>query len=147
MKHLTVALGTDHRGFELKEFIRKHTTIAQHAITWLDHGCHTSERCDYPPFAQAVCKSILAKKADLGIVICGSGIGVTIAANRFARIYAGVAWQPTIARLAREDDNCNVLALPADFIDQHITIEIISAWLAATFKGGRYADRLASIDR
>ena len=80
------------------------------------------------------------------VLLCGSGNGMAIAANRFKGVFACVAWNADVARVAKQDDNCNVLVIPADYIQQEEITEIISSWLNATFKGGRYAERLALID-
>lgn len=142
---ITIALGADHRGFALKEFL-KQQKITQEIVTWLDCGAQNDERSDYPLFALEVAKAIQAKKASCGILLCGTGVGMAIAANRFSGIYAGVAWNQEIARKGKEDDNINVLVIPADFIQQHDVLAIVQAWLGASFKEGRYAQRLAMID-
>lgn len=146
MENIVIAIGTDHRGYVLKEFIKTLSVLGNKNITWLDVGCFSSERCDYPPFAKAVVHKILNKEAQYGILLCGSGIGVAIVANRFKYIYAGLVWNETIARQAREDDNCNVIALPADYITPEQIHSLLEAWLTAEFKEGRYAHRLAMID-
>ena len=143
---LHIAIGTDHRGFKQKELLKQMQSLAGCIIAWQDVGCMSEKRCDYPPFAQAVCKLILEKKADYGILLCGSGIGMSIAANRFSGIYAGLVWNPTIARVAREDDHINVLVLPADYLTPHEVVAITTAWLSAQEKSGRYVDRLTMID-
>jgi Ribose 5-phosphate isomerase RpiB len=91
--------------------------------------------------------NLFYKKADTGLLICGSGIGMAIAANRFKGIYAGVAWNPEIAQAAREDDNINMLVLPADYITHLESPAIITAWINAQFKEGRYTQRLQAIDQ
>jgi ribose 5-phosphate isomerase B len=144
---IAVALGTDHRGYALKEFLKEYKAIGTFEINWLDQGAFNDERSDYPKFAQAVCKDVRWGDADVGILLCGTGAGMTIAANRFEGIFAGLVWSVELARLAREDDNCNVLVIPADYIDQFLLVGIIEAWLTAEFKQGRYADRLAQIDQ
>jgi ribose 5-phosphate isomerase B len=151
MKHTEkiIAIGADHRGFYLKQFLIQSNMIQErlsYPVKWIDVGTHTQERVDYPCFAVAVCDAILDKQADLGVLICGTGLGMAIAANRFKGIYAGVFWNPEIARLGRQDDNINVAVLPADFIDQLQTIEIVVTWLESSFKEDHYAQRLAIVD-
>ncbi|MFC1842280.1 RpiB/LacA/LacB family sugar-phosphate isomerase [Candidatus Dependentiae bacterium] len=144
---MVIAIGADHRGFEHKKFIMEHRLrLTGELVDWLDVGCFSSERCDYPEFAKLVAKSILEKKADLGVLICGSGIGMSITANRFKYIYAGLCWNVEVAKAAREDDNINILVLPSNFVEPARSIEIINAWLDAKFKFGRYQERLAMID-
>ncbi len=141
-----IALGADHRGFALKELLRQKSAFGQHTIVWHDEGTYSPERTDYPLFAHKVIERLLNSEVDLAILTCGSGIGESIAANRFTKVYAGLVWQPEVARMAKEDDNVNVLILPADYITIDTAIACIEAWLSATFKGGRYQERLAMIE-
>jgi ribose 5-phosphate isomerase B len=141
-----IVIGADHRGFELKNELIKHQQIGAHAITWQDIGTFSAERTDYPPFAKKVAAVILAGDADLGLLSCGSGIGIAIAANRYKGIYAGVVWNEPVARMAKEDDNVNVLVLPADFISIDDGYKLVKAWLSSSFKEGRYQERLSQID-
>lgn len=141
-----IAIGTDHRGYDLKQAIIKVEQWGNDAIEWIDVGTMTSERTDYPMYADLVVEALAMGEADLGILLCGSGIGMAVAANRFPGIFAGVVWNEDVARMAKEDDNINVLVLPADFIDKDVAFKLIGAWLSARFKGGRYEERLAMID-
>jgi len=141
---MQISIGADHRGFEHKDFIIKNLNVDE--IRWNDVGCFTQERCDYPEFAYLVVQSVLVEKADLGILLCGSGIGMVIAANRFKGIYAGLVWNEEVARLARRDDNVNVLVLPANFISLEKSLVIIAAWLKTEFLGKQYQKRLEMID-
>lgn len=137
-----ISIGADHRGYDLKIKIIEHFKD----IKWIDVGTNSKERTDYPIFAQKVCKSILEKEADFGVLLCGSGIGVGIAANRFKGIYAGVCWNAEIAKLAKADDNINVLVLPADFIGTEQAFLLVKIWLETEFKDGHYQKRLDMID-
>ncbi len=136
-----IIIASDHRGFELKEFLKLDSSIV-----WLDVGAFTAARSDYPVFALAAIKKMHEGHVDGVVLLCGSGNGMAIAANRFKGVFACVAWNADVARVAKQDDNCNVLVIPADYIQQEEITEIISSWLNATFKGGRYAERLALID-
>jgi len=107
---MNIAIGADHRGYALKSAIMR----SMSDVTWVDVGCQSKERCDYPLFAQAVAKQVQDKTVDAGILLCGSGIGMSIAANRFKNIYAALVWNVEVARLSKEHDNANVLILPAD---------------------------------
>ena len=144
-KKISVVIGADHRGFELKNFLTK-TSFKDTDIAWIDVGAFNAERSDYPEFSIAAAQVMLAKKADQGILICASGVGMAIAANRFHGIYAGVAWNEKIATESKEDDGCNVLVLPSDFVNQEQALRIVEAWLHAEFKEGRYQKRLDMID-
>ncbi len=142
-----IAIGTDHRGFELKKELLGRRHIGEHEVLWQDVGTFSKERTDYPQFAKAVVRLMLEGEADLGILSCGTGIGIAVAANRFTGIYAGVVWNEAVARMAKEDDNINVLVIPADFMNFEEAIRCIDAWLTADFKGGRYQERLEQIEK
>lgn len=144
--HYRIAIGTDHRGFELKNLLKDFANFGPHTIEWTDVGTFTPERTDYPIYALEVVNRVRYHEVDRGILLCGSGIGVVIAANRFKGIYSGVAWNEKVARSAREDDNVNVLSLPADYLTIHEAPDIIEAWLSARFKKGRYQERLEMVD-
>jgi ribose 5-phosphate isomerase B len=144
---LTIALGTDHRGYDYKLVIQNGVSLETKHINWIDVGAFSAERSDYPSFAVSVVRAVRSGQAHAGILLCGTGIGMAIAANRFEGIYAGVAWNAEVARRAREEDHVNILVLPADYITPAQSIPIIQAWLEATAKSGRYADRIAMIDK
>lgn len=115
-------------------------------ISWYDVGAHTTERSDYPDYAQKAVALMHTHTVSLSVLLCGTGAGMAMAANRFSKIYAAVAWNSEIAKKAREEDNCNCLVLPADYLTHDEACAIVSAWLAASFRGGHYAERLARID-
>lgn len=146
MKTLVIALGADHRGYSLKEYIKEGFVSDHYAISWVDVGAYTDVRSDYPVFAQLAVHTLLDEKAQCAILFCGTGIGMAVVANRFPKIYAGVAWNETIAHLSKEDDNVNVLVIPADYVTNDQAYRIILAWLHAEFKHDRYEKRIAMID-
>lgn len=143
---MRIAIGADHRGFAQKiiilDFFAKEK---QH--TCIDVGTMSEERTDYPIYAQKAVAMLQAQMVDLAILLCGSGIGMAIAANRYPHIQAGVAWNREVARLARAHDNVNVLVIPSDFVANEQVMHIVESWLYAEFLGGRYAERLEMIDR
>lgn len=139
---MKISIGADHRGFALKKAIIDHFS----QYTWNDVGAYSSERSDYPIYAKAVSLEILRGDVVCGILICGSGIGVSIAANKFKGIYAALCWSVEIAKRAKEHDGANILILPSDFITQEEAFAMIEVWLNATFKEGRYRERLKMID-
>lgn len=143
---MNILIGTDHRGFLYKESLIKETKIGSHDLSWIDKGTYSPERTDYPLFAAKVVSDMKKGVADRAVLICGSGIGMALVANRVNGIYAGVAWNANVARIAREDDNINVLVIPADYVSFQDTRSIIEAWLDARFKEGRYAQRISMID-
>lgn len=144
-KKYTIAIGADHRGFALKEFLmgKKYT---KYEIVWIDVGTFSHERSDYPEFALAALDVMYEKNVDYAVLLCATGIGMAVVANRFSGIYAGVAWNAEIAKLAKEDDKVNVLVLPSDYVTNEESSEILDAWLSAEFKHGRYEKRIAMID-
>lgn len=144
---MIIAIGTDHRGYAMKQFLKEQLVLEESRITWLDMGAFNAERSDYPAFATNVCRSILAGESACGILLCGTGVGMSIAANRFKGIRAALAWNEEVARQSKEDDNANILVLPADYITNETALAMVTAWVAARFKGGRYAERVAQIDQ
>lgn len=139
---MKISIGADHRGYALKQVIIEHFREYQ----FLDVGSFSSERTDYPVFAQKVCDDVLSCHAEVGILICGSGVGMSIAANRFKKIYAGLCWSPEVAQAAKAHDGINVLVVPANFVTESVAREIVSTWLTTPFAGGRYAERLCIMD-
>lgn len=143
---MNIAIGADHRGFDHKEYLKKQLTLAGQSISWVDVGAFSKERSDYPIFAQQVVEEIVQGSADCGILICGSGAGMAIAANRIPGIYAAVAWSQEVAKVTKEHDDINILVIPSDFVSEQETFLIIQAWLGARFKEDRYQARLDMID-
>lgn len=143
---LRIAIGADHRGYQLKEYLKTVPLFGNYTIEWVDVGTFAPDRTDYPIYAQKLSGLLLNQQAQSGILLCGTGTGMCIAANRFPGIYAGVAWNETVARLNREDDNCNVLVLPSDYVAEQDVVAIVTSWITAEFKDGRYAERIAMID-
>lgn len=143
-QHSIIAIGADHRGFALKSFLMQQKVSEQ--SVWLDCGTFDSQRTDYPLFAYKVVQALLQGHASYGVLLCGTGVGMSIMANRFDRIYAGIAWNAEIALRNKQEDNINVLIIPADYCDQQESLVIVQTWLPASFKGGHYAQRLSLID-
>jgi len=138
-----IALGGDHAGYELKnavlEFLKELNIEAE------DKGPYGPESVDYPDFVHPVCKLVLNEEVDLGILICGSGNGVAITANKYAGIRCGLCWTPELASLTRQHNNANILALPARFIEQETAIAIVKSFINSEFEGGRHARRVGKI--
>lgn len=141
-----IAIGADHRGFVLKEFLVHCHRVREHTITWIDVGTNSSESADYPAYAFKVVHKVRTGEADMGILLCGTGLGMSIAANRFKKIYAALAWNAEIARRARQEDGANILVLPADYLASEQVLEIVSVWLSSSFLGGHYQKRLHEVD-
>lgn len=147
MKKFKIGIGTDHRGFAYKEAVKLDVALGDFDIEWHDFGTYTADRTDYPVYAQKVVRALQQKEIQCAVLLCGSGVGMAIAANRFPHIYAAVAWNVDVARAAKADDNVNVLCIPADYVELSEVREIITAWLSASFKSGRYQQRLEMIDK
>lgn len=143
---MIIAIGADHRGFGMKEFFKKHTSHGNILFEWLDKGTTSTYRVDYPIFAQAVARVVQSGSADMGILMCGTGTGMAISANRFKNIYAAVVWDTAIACASRQDDNINVLVFPADYLTDAEAFRIFTESLTCRFKEDHYAERLAMID-
>lgn len=139
-----IGLAADHAGFELKEYIRKYLDASNY--TCIDFGTHNISNIDYPDVVHPLCEAIISHKIDLGIIFCGSGNGVNITANKHRGIRSALCWIPEIAKLAREHNNANVIALPARFIDESTAKDIVDAFLSAEFEGGRHQRRIDKIE-
>ena len=138
-----IALGSDHAGFEEKEKIKK--TLDEIGIQYEDLGTYSLDSVDYPDFARKVGEAVASGAAEQGILVCGSGIGVAIAANKIDGVRAAQAWNPETARLAREHNDANVLTIGARVIPETEIPNIIKAWFAADFAGGRHEKRIEKI--
>lgn len=141
---MKIALAADHAGFEEKEKIKK--TLDELGVEYTDMGTNSSESVDYPDFARKVGEAVAKGDVDQGLLLCGSGTGMAISANKVHGVRAAVAWSADIARLAREHNNANVLALPARFTSSDEMDKIVRAWFAADFEGGRHAKRVEKIE-
>ncbi len=143
-RSLIVAMGADHGGIGLKNRLAAVLIEGGHQV--LDFGTDGPASVDYPDFAQAVCKSIIEKSADLGILVCGTGIGMSIAANRFPEIRCGLVHDVTTARLTRAHNDANVLALGARIIGEEVALDILGAFLSTPYEGGRHDRRIAKLN-
>ena len=138
-----IAVGSDHAGFLVKEIIRKHLESAGYVVD--DQGTRSEESVDYPDFGKAVGERVASKQSDVGIAVCGSGIGISIAANKVCGIRAALAHDVITARLAREHNDANVLALGARIVTPAAALEMVQAFLTTPYAGGRHQRRLDKI--
>jgi ribose 5-phosphate isomerase B len=141
---MKIALAADHVGFALKEKVREY--LESQGLEVEDYGPSNSERVDYPDFAEKVAVRVAAKQADYGVLICGTGMGMAIAANKVPGIRAVAANNTICARLAREHNNANVLTLGGWMIDEAAMRQIVDTWLSTAFAGGRHQRRLDEIE-
>jgi ribose 5-phosphate isomerase B len=139
---MKLAIGTDHRGFVLKQKI----IAAFSTIMWIDVGAYDDIRSDYPIYARKACDQLSAHAVQGAVLLCGTGVGMSIVANRYPGIYAALAWSAEIARRAKEDDWVNCIVLPADYVTDEQAIAIVTAWLQAHSKPGIYQARIEMID-
>jgi ribose 5-phosphate isomerase B len=138
-----IAVGADHAGFRLKQLLADRLRALGHEV--FDLGTMSEERVDYPDFAVAVARSVAGGEAELGVLVCGSGVGVSIAANKVSGVRAATVHDFTSARLAREHNDANIVCLGARFLGEQVAIDALDAFLGASFEGGRHIDRVAKI--
>lgn len=137
---MKVAIGCDHGGIDLKRQIVRQLEHEQ--IPVLDLGCDSNDAVDYPVFARAVCAAVLDGEVDFGILVCGTGIGMSMAANRCKGIRAALCHELFTARMSREHNNANVLCLGARVVGPGLALEIVKTWLHTEFAGGRHLRRI-----
>ncbi len=140
---MRVAVASDHGGFVQKADICAYIESLGHEVE--DLGPATDDRCDYPDYAEKVCDYVVSGKADRGILICGTGIGMSIAANKIDGIRAAEITTPDFARLCREHNNANVMCLSGRFVDLSVNEENVKEFLETDFEGGRHAERVEKI--
>jgi len=139
-----IAIGSDHAGFELKEVLISYLKTKN--IDVVDKGCYSLERADYPDAAHAVAIAVTNKEVNFGILMCGSGNGINMSANKHNGIRAALCWNSEISALARQHNDANILTLPARYISVEEAKKCVDAFLTEQFEGGRHADRIKKID-
>jgi ribose 5-phosphate isomerase B len=140
---MKIAMGGDHAGFEYKELLKQFLTDAGHQVS--DFGPHSNASVDYPDFAHPLAQSVEKGECEMGILICGSGNGVAITANKHQGIRAALCWNEELGALARQHNNANVLCLPARFISADTAQAIVSVFISTAFEGGRHLNRVNKI--
>jgi ribose 5-phosphate isomerase B len=140
---MKIAIGADHAGFALKEKLRQQLASDGHEV--VDFGPATGDSCDYPDFAQPVARDVAQGRSDRGILVCSTGIGMAMAANKVTGVRAAPAQSEDEVRLTREHNDANVLTLGARYLDEGRAIELIHIFLGTEFAGGRHARRVAKI--
>ncbi|MDR3610621.1 MAG: ribose 5-phosphate isomerase B [Ignavibacteriaceae bacterium] len=142
---MKISLSADHAGFRYKEKIKKY--LADKGIEIIDRGTFSEDSVDYPDFVQKSAADVINGKADLGIGVCGSGIGVSISANKVKGIRAALVLNEEMASLSRKHNNSNFLALSQKFIDENHLFNIVDTWLATEFEGGRHQRRIDKLEQ
>lgn len=137
-----IAIACDHAGFEYKEFLKEQLK-GKYEIT--DYGTHSLDSVDYPDFVHPAASSVENGENEFGILICGSGQGVQLTANKHKGIRCALCWMPELGALARQHNNCNMVAIPARFIAKELALEIVNTFLTTDFEGGRHQGRVDKI--
>ena len=140
-----IPIASDHAGFELKERLR--VALAELGYEVDDIGTHSTASTDYPDYAHPLAQEVSDGHAARGVLLCGTGLGMSYVANRYPGVRAAVAWNPEVAALARKHNDANVLVLPARFVSVEDALAILDAWLTTPFEGGRHQGRVAKIER
>ena len=138
-----IAIGADHGGFELKEHIKKH--LDELGLEYKDYGTYSEESVDYPDCAKPVCEAVIDGTADKGILICGTGIGISIAANKHKGIRAALCSDVYSAKMTKVHNNANVICLGGRVTGRELAFMIVDAWLNAEYEGGRHQARIDKI--
>lgn len=141
---MKIAIGSDHGGFGLKEKVIKF--LSENGYEVLDLGCNSTDSVDYPKYGRLVGEAVVEKKADKGIVICGTGIGISIAANKVKGVRAALCTNTTMARLTREHNDANVLSMGARMVGDIIALEMVDVFLTTEFEGGRHQKRIDQLE-
>ncbi len=140
---MTIAIGSDHAGFEYKELIIKYLNKISH--TTLNKGTFSADSVDYADFSHPVAKDVEDKVADVGILICGSGNGVCMTANKHSHVRAALCWTTELAGLARQHNDANILCIPARFVSKRMAQNMVKKFLESSFEGGRHQKRIDKI--
>ena len=140
---MKIAVAADHAGFALKEKLRQR--LAQEGHEVIDFGANSTESCDYPDFAQPAARDVAQGRSDRGILVCSTGIGMAMAANKIAGVRAAPAQSEDEVRMTREHNDANVLTLGAKYLDEERALDLIHVFLNTEFAGGRHARRVAKI--
>ncbi|MBR4991471.1 MAG: ribose 5-phosphate isomerase B [Clostridia bacterium] len=141
---MKIAMGADHGGYSLKEVVKKHLVEAGHEV--LDLGTHDTDSCNYPVYAEKVAYAVADKDADLGVLICGTGIGMSIAANKVKGIRAAAVSDCFTAQATREHNDSNIICLGERIVGPGLAMRIVDTWLEASFQGGRHQTRVDMIN-
>ena len=141
---ISISIGSDHAGFELKKQIIDY--LKNKSFIVIDKGCFSEERADYPDFAHHTAESVIRKESEFGILMCGSGNGINMTANKHKGIRAALCWTSEIAAMARQHNDANVLVLPARYITISEALKCVDVFLSEKFEGGRHQERIEKID-
>lgn len=141
--NMKIAFASDHAGYTLKQTIMRH--LQEQGAEVHDFGCYGTESCDYPDFAHPCAEAVEKGEYNFGVAICFTGNGICMTANKHQGVRAALCWEVRLAELARQHNDANILGLPAGFITEEKALEIVDAFFAAEFEGGRHARRVGKI--
>jgi len=140
---MMIALGCDHGGYGLMQVVKKH--LDEKNIAYKDYGTYSEDSCDYPIYGETVAKAVVGGECDLGVIICGTGIGISIAANKVHGVRAALCHNEFTAQMCKEHNNANILAMGARVLEQDMALKILDTFLASEFQGGRHAVRVGKL--
>lgn len=143
LSELRVALASDHAGYNLKQTVIRFLT--ENGVQVHDFGCYSTDSCDYPDFAHPCAAAVENGEYDYGIVICSTGNGICMTANKHQHIRAALCWETRLAELARQHNNANILGLPANFVTEDKALDIVHTFFSTDFEGGRHQRRIDKI--
>ena len=141
---MKIAIGCDHGGYALKLAVKKH--LEEKGYEVVDYGCHSTESVDYPVYGEKVGRAVAGGECELGVLICGTGIGISLAANRVKGVRAAVCSEPYSAEMTRRHNNANIIAFGAHVVGEGTAMTIVDAFLGAQFEGGRHARRVDMLE-
>lgn len=142
---MRISIGNDHAGVEYKNYIKEYLLVKNIDVN--NYGTDSLDSVDYPDFAHPVSNDVNEKKSDLGILICGSGNGVCMTANKYKNVRAALCWNKELALLSKSHNNANIVCIPARFIDKEEALEIIKIFISQEFEGGRHERRVNKISK
>ena len=142
---MKIAIASDHGGYALKEQVKQH--LLERGVEVEDLGTHSEDSVDYPVYGKLCGQTVASGKADLGVVVCGTGIGISIAANKVKGIRCGLCTSVEMAHLTKQHNNANMLAMGGRFTDPDLALEMVDAWLSEKFEGGRHDRRIAMLEK
>ena len=142
---MRISIGCDHAAWELKQKVKEYLSTIK-SVDLNDWGCYSDERCDYPDFAHAVAKDVQDGKCEIGILMCGSGNGINMTANKWSGVRSALCWNSEIANMARLHNDANILTLPGRYISEEEAFKCVDEFLETGFEGGRHSDRISKIN-
>ena len=144
-ENIIIPIASDHAGFEAKEIVKK--ILRENDITTIDYGTKSSDSVDYPDFASLVAQAVNNGDHDMGILICGSGQGMCMTANKYPKVRAALVWNEEMSKLSRQHNNANILCMPGKYLNEEELRIIVTSWLKTSFDGGRHQRRIEKIKK